>query len=493
MIHPNDDHRIPEPLAGRVDLRKAILDGIEPPDELVEAILLAGRTHMLYGPSESGKTWILLRLMAQALQRGKTIVYFDSENGTRIVAERLVDLGVNPALLVNLHYYPFPSLPMDREAARRYAEFLDYVKPDLVAFDATVNFLGQCGLEENSNDDFVKWCTRYTRPARERDIAVVLLDHTPHEGGHARGASRKRDEVDVMWAVKCPVPFDRETTSTVTLRREKDREGWLPKSVAFNIGGTNDDGHIVCKRTDRPVIEVEGDDGLTPSQRTVVDALREEFGTKGARDSEWKGAAIKRGVSERTFYRAKSTAIARKLVLELDKLYFPADSPDGSNDGSREKRVNKRDSQVLPSLPNNCHDDNGSSENPTATTATTLKGGSSGSSADSCGETRAGIAGGNKRHSQVTPNSAQKTAREGKGRVVELRPDNLSLSPASDATAAQPAPETAQPENDALSNGGRLSAEEVEHFKELLRVGLPAHIARPQVIAARQANPGRAS
>lgn len=118
------------------------------------------------------------------------MVYFDSENGTRIIVERLVDLGVAPALLDNLFYYAFPSLTLEAEAAERFAEFLEEVQPDLVAFDATVNFLGQCGLEENSNDDFVKWCARYTRPARERDIAVLLLDHTPHDGSHARGASR---------------------------------------------------------------------------------------------------------------------------------------------------------------------------------------------------------------------------------------------------------------------------------------------------------------
>ena len=487
MIQPEDDQRIPEPLAGRVDLRKAILGGLEPPDELVEGILLAGQTHMLYGPSETGKTWILLWLIAQALKRGKTVVYFDSENGTRIVAERFVDLGVNPALLVNLHYYPFPSLPMEREATRRYAEFLHHLKPDLVAFDATVNFLGQCGLEENSNDDFVKWCTHYTRPARERDIAVALLDHTPHEGGHARGASRKRDEVDVMWAVKCPVPFDRETTSTVTLRREKDREGWLPKSVALNVGGTNEDGHIVCKRTDRAVFEVEGDDGLTPSQRRVVDALSEEFGARGAKDSEWKGAAIKRNVSERTFYRAKSTAIARGLVLEHDKRYFPAGRPDGSPHGSSENRVDKADSRSLPSLPNNCQDGNGSSEKATAIAATTLKGGSNGSSAGSSGENEY-----NKRHSldgetRLPARRAAHAAREGKGEEVEHQPDNPSLSLAARSAPSgdrQSAPRVTTV-GDAEDKAGRLTQDEAEEVKRLIGQGMKAELAREEVLRNR--------
>jgi hypothetical protein len=45
------------------------------------------------------------------------------------------------------------------------------------------------------------------------------------------GASRKKDESDVMWYLKNPAPFDRETLGRIVLRRDKDRDAWLPSLV----------------------------------------------------------------------------------------------------------------------------------------------------------------------------------------------------------------------------------------------------------------------
>ena len=45
------------------------------------------------------------------------------------------------------------------------------------------------------------------------------------------GASRKKDESDVMWCLKNPAPFDRETLGRIVLRRDKDRDAWLPSLV----------------------------------------------------------------------------------------------------------------------------------------------------------------------------------------------------------------------------------------------------------------------
>ena len=182
--------------SGRYKLAEGIEKGIDPPEELEQGVILAGRVRWIYAPAGKGKTWLWLWLVKRCIERGERALIFDSENGMRLVTERLQALGVGPERVDELlHYYPFPHLSTDDRDAEDYARLLDEIEPALVIFDSLVNFLGDSALAENSNDDLVAWATCYTRPARERGIAVVVLDHVPHEGDHARGASRKRDEV----------------------------------------------------------------------------------------------------------------------------------------------------------------------------------------------------------------------------------------------------------------------------------------------------------
>ena len=63
-----------------------------------------------------------------------------------------------------MHYYPFPNLKLDPQHVASYETLLDEPDPALVIFDSLVNFLGSAGLEENSNDDIVKWAMRYRGP-----------------------------------------------------------------------------------------------------------------------------------------------------------------------------------------------------------------------------------------------------------------------------------------------------------------------------------------
>ena len=278
--YKNGHHRSVSPWWGRVLLAQAIEEGVEPPEELERDVLLKGRVHSIYAAAGFGKTWLMLWLVVRAVERGEKVVVFDAENGQRIVAERLAALGVPTEHLDELlSYYPFPNLTLDEDRVSSYKQVLDDEKPALVIFDSLVNFLGAAGLEENSNDDIVKWAVRYTRPARERGIAVLVLDHVPHENNHARGASRKKDEVDVMWRLTCPMPFDRDTVGRIVLHREKDREGWLPERVGFSVGGTFDG--FIFKRSDGTIEEPDPQDGLTASERKALETLRDDFGERG--------------------------------------------------------------------------------------------------------------------------------------------------------------------------------------------------------------------
>jgi hypothetical protein len=289
--------------------------GVEPPKELVEGILLGGKVHSIYAGSGTGKTFVMLGLILQLLNQGRRVIVFDLENGPRIMAERLQQLGADPKKLDRfLHYYYHSALPMTQEGLRNYEARLDEVKPDLVVFDSWIDFLAANGLDENSSTDIARWAQYYTHPARSREIAVLLLDHVPKDGISSRGSSRKKDEMDVVWSLSNPKPFDRDTVGEIVLRREKDREGWLPESVGFSLGGGVE--RFVFERS-VGTIEEDDENGLTPGERKAW-AVLEKFGEKGAKATEWQKAAEDVGVSRTTFYRSKKELLRKKHVLQVE-------------------------------------------------------------------------------------------------------------------------------------------------------------------------------
>jgi hypothetical protein len=121
-----------------------------------------------------------------------------------------------------------------------------------------------------------------------------------------------------MWALTRIHPFDREQVGSVVLARKKDREGWLPQAVTFSVGG---DGHggVVFARS-AGTFEAPGDDGLTPSERKSLDALK-TFGESGATATEWEKAAEKLEVSRRSFYNARGTLLQKNAVLQENRQY----------------------------------------------------------------------------------------------------------------------------------------------------------------------------
>jgi len=303
----------------RIDLGEPIESGMEPAEMLVPDVLYAGSVHGIYSAGGKGKTFFALWLIKQVVEQDRPVMLLDQENGVRIISERLRALGVSAELARrNLHYYPFPSMPLESEASAEFEELLDQVKPALVVFDSWINFLASAGLDENSSVDIAQWADAYSQKARQRGMAILLLDHIPKEGNSARGSGRKLDYVDVMWELTKPQDFDRDTVGRIDLRLKKDREGWMPWGVAFTVGGA--EGGLVFARTafDSSLL---APDSLLPSDRTTLDALK-SFGSSGVRDKDWRDEAMKRGLGRTTYYRSRGTLLEQGLAEEVMGKYF---------------------------------------------------------------------------------------------------------------------------------------------------------------------------
>src|SRR5215204_1404362 len=89
----------------RSDLAAAIRDGVEPPEELLEGLVLRGKVHAIYSAGGMGKSITAAWMALQVLRDGGTVLYFDEENGLRTMAERLEALGITPEEAECLHYY----------------------------------------------------------------------------------------------------------------------------------------------------------------------------------------------------------------------------------------------------------------------------------------------------------------------------------------------------------------------------------------------------
>jgi hypothetical protein len=315
----------------RIDLGEPIESGMEPPEMLVSEELYAGRVHCIFSAGGTGKTFKALWLIKKAIDKGKTVLLLDLENGVRIISDRLRDLGVDPdQVRRHLHYYPFPSMPLSIEASAEFEELLEEVKPALVVVDSWINCLAAAGLDENSSVDIALWAEAYPQRARVRGIACLLLDHVPKEGGSARGSGRKLDYVDVMWELRNPQSFDRESLGRIDMHLRKDREGWLPKTLTFSVG-TGESG-FVFKRS-LGTIEPKDEAGLTSKERSTLEAL-EAFGSAGAFDRQWKEEAETREVKKSKYYEARRRLLDLNLVEKVVDKYFPKDlqkrSPDRS-------------------------------------------------------------------------------------------------------------------------------------------------------------------
>jgi len=216
-----------------------------------------------------------------------------------------------------------------------YRELVGEINPDLIIFDSWLKFLGSAGLEENSNDDIVKWSTAFLKPARDKGITTVVLDHVPHDAKRSRGASRKRDEVDVQFAAMKTQDFNRSTVGEIKLKLEKERLGWLPESITFSIGGDGR-GNFVCSMS-KGTVESPGAFVLKTTESKALTVLKEEFGSSGARLCEWQKAcqkSKKNKVSPASVKRAKEALLKGQMIYRdgppNEPKFYPVENGPGS-------------------------------------------------------------------------------------------------------------------------------------------------------------------
>jgi len=189
-------------------------------DWLFPPLIEAGTLNVLFGLPGVGKSLLVLDMILEILRDGKRVAVFDEENTVRDVVERLKKFGVyDPASLENLSWFSFPQLPaLDTpEGGEHLTGIIDDCKPDMVVLDTTTRMVAG---EENSASTWLQLYRNSLVPMKQRNIAVLRLDHQGKDASKGqRGSSAKDGDVDTIWRLKFA------DGGMLALEREKSRSG----------------------------------------------------------------------------------------------------------------------------------------------------------------------------------------------------------------------------------------------------------------------------
>jgi len=306
----------------RVDLAKAINEGVEQPTRLVDPVLLEGRVHCIFGGPEQGKTLLLLYLILSVLRQGKRVMFFDEEIGTNETAERLEAMGATTDDLNRLFYFPFALINSLDEMAALILEGIQQEGITFVGLDSISKALAAAGLDENSNSDCTKFMRAWVTPASHQyGATVVYLDHiakVEDDGSYSRGASSKLADTDIQWHIKATVAPTRFSMGRLVLTKKKDRTATVPSTVRYVAGG---DGNGAIN------IGLEASDFIAPvrvnkNDRKYVLALYGDDNA-GLRFAEWHAAV---GSPESSFKVARRRLVNAGAVVMRDDLYVVSES-----------------------------------------------------------------------------------------------------------------------------------------------------------------------
>jgi hypothetical protein len=200
-----------------------------------QGLFYPGKVNGVIGPSESGKTWVVVKAVAQELQANRPVLYLDFEDTAPGIVSRLRALGVADELMApsaGLFGYVGPEESLHALAYGEYADLLVYRDWSLIVFDGVNAAMTLDGLDLMSNTDATKFFTKVTRPATSRGACVVTIDHVPKDlerktkGGIGAQAKRATVTGAAIYA-EVVEPFGRGRSGSLTLIVDKDRPGYV--------------------------------------------------------------------------------------------------------------------------------------------------------------------------------------------------------------------------------------------------------------------------
>jgi hypothetical protein len=216
------------------------------------AMFYKAKTNKLFGPSENGKTWVVLVALAEVLLDGGAAVVVDFEDDASGFVERMLALGVTPEALTTRCAYIRPEDPFFYEdkqtdtalgfiARADFYQACEALNPDIIVLDGVTEAMMLHDLNDNAAVDVAKFNNMLPRKLQNCGAAVVVIDHTPHEGDREIGSQHKKSSTTgASFLVTSRGPIIRGRPFTLDITVKKDRPG----RVRPNAAGGKDFGSM---------------------------------------------------------------------------------------------------------------------------------------------------------------------------------------------------------------------------------------------------------
>ncbi len=225
-------------------------------------LFYAGKVNGLIGESESGKTWVALLAVVQALEVGERVLYLDFEDSASGIVGRLRAMGVTESDLGRFAYVD-PDETLHLAAAADLAVVLDTHQPTLIVLDGFNAAMTLLGLDLNSNQDATAFSQTVLKRLARTAATIIYIDHLPKnrdaQGKGGIGAQAKRAmTTGCAIRVDVEVEFGRGMTGRLKLTVDKDRAGHVravsagAKDAGMAILASSPDGRNVDMRIEGP-------------------------------------------------------------------------------------------------------------------------------------------------------------------------------------------------------------------------------------------------
>ena len=235
-----------------------------------------GKVNGLLGESESGKTWLALEAVRQALASGGSVCYLDFEDAAPGIVSRLRAMSVPDHVIGARLVYIDPAEQLGTAAQLDLSETLNSHDFDLIVVDGFNAAMTLLGLDLISNTDATRFSQMLLKPLAKTGAAVAYVDHLPKNGKEESsggiGAQAKR-AMTTGCAIKVKVvePFGKGMTGRLQMTVDKDRAG----HVRGNSGG--------AKNAGTAVLESDADTGLVTVTVTAPDLTTAQQKQAGAK------------------------------------------------------------------------------------------------------------------------------------------------------------------------------------------------------------------